>query len=53
MSHKSSKSPEPGVGHLALKLLVKDVTETTMPELSIVIAQGSPSECDGKILYSW
>lgn len=49
IGYKFSKSPELGVGHLALKLLVEDVTEM-IPELSILIAQGYPSECDGKIL---
>lgn len=49
IGHKFSKSSEPGVGHRALKLLVKDVTEM-IPELSTVIGQGYPSECDGKVL---
>lgn len=49
IGYKFSKSPEPDVGHLTLKLLVEDVTEM-IPELSILIAQGYPSECDGKIL---
>lgn len=49
IGYKFSKSPELDVGHLALKLLVEDVTEM-IPELSILIAQGYPSECDGKII---
>lgn len=48
IGYKFSKRPESDVGHLALKL-VEDVTEM-IPELSILIAQGYPSECDGKIL---
>jgi len=48
IGYKFSKRTEPDVGHLALKL-VEDVTEM-IPELSILIAQGYPSECDGKIL---